>query len=29
VIDDVCQQEHGETALIKDPSGNLIGCSIR
>jgi catechol 2,3-dioxygenase-like lactoylglutathione lyase family enzyme len=29
VIDDVCQQEHGETALIEDPSGNLIGCSIR
>ena len=24
VIDDVCQQEHGETALIEDPSGNLI-----
>jgi len=24
VIDDVCQQEHGETALIEDSSGNLI-----
>jgi catechol 2,3-dioxygenase-like lactoylglutathione lyase family enzyme len=24
VIDDVCQREHGETALIEDPSGNLI-----
>ena len=24
VIDDVCQQEHGATALIEDPSGNLI-----
>ena len=24
VIDDVCLREHGETALIEDPSGNLI-----
>jgi predicted enzyme related to lactoylglutathione lyase len=24
VIEEVCQQEHGETALIEDPSGNLI-----
>lgn len=24
VIEDVCQQEHGETALLEDPSGNLI-----
>ncbi len=24
VIEDVCQQEYGETALIEDPSGNLI-----
>jgi len=24
VIDDVRPQEHGETALIEDPSGNLI-----
>ncbi len=24
VIEDVCQQEHGETALVEDPSGNLI-----
>ena len=24
VIDDVCQQEHGETALVEDPFGNLI-----
>jgi predicted enzyme related to lactoylglutathione lyase len=24
MIEDVCQQEHGETALIEDPSGNVI-----
>ena len=24
VIEDVCRQEHGETALLEDPSGNLI-----
>jgi catechol 2,3-dioxygenase-like lactoylglutathione lyase family enzyme len=24
VIEDVCQQDHGETALLEDPSGNLI-----
>ncbi len=24
VIEDVCQQEHGETAMLEDPSGNLI-----
>jgi catechol 2,3-dioxygenase-like lactoylglutathione lyase family enzyme len=24
VIEDVCAQEHGETALLEDPSGNLI-----
>jgi catechol 2,3-dioxygenase-like lactoylglutathione lyase family enzyme len=24
LIEDVCQQEHGETALLEDPSGNLI-----
>jgi catechol 2,3-dioxygenase-like lactoylglutathione lyase family enzyme len=24
VIEEVCQQEHGETALIEDPSGNMI-----
>jgi catechol 2,3-dioxygenase-like lactoylglutathione lyase family enzyme len=24
VIEDICQQEHGETAMLEDPSGNLI-----
>jgi len=24
VLEEVCQQEHGETALIEDPSGRLI-----
>src|SRR5271170_8266785 len=24
VVEDICQQEHGETAMIEDPSGNLI-----
>ena len=24
VVEDICQQEHGETAMLEDPSGNLI-----
>jgi predicted enzyme related to lactoylglutathione lyase len=24
ILEDVCQQDHGETALVEDPSGNLI-----